>query len=303
MHTSARAVVAAFALLLVAAFAIVPGTARANMDRPTWAAGDFWVYTAGNASLQSTLRISVTGTQSVMVNGTSYATYHTTTDYTSHSGSITVTYSADVWFSVDTLAIVEIQASINITGVISITISGNPPQTIQWPLTTNARWSSSTVVTVETAFPNGTKTYAYQALSTDFEVEPETTITVPKGTFVTTPLKETDTANATYTLNYWSPQVGNWARIGEYDSSGRNQGNFNLTDYSYQSGSFFTSVVFGLPVWIWLVLLVVILVAIIGVFAVRRRRPPTTMPSTMPPQMPPMEPPMGPEGPPPGSMP
>ena len=298
MRRSARVMVSAFALLLVAAFAVVPGTARANMARPTWAAGDFWVYTVGNASLQSTLRISVTGTQPVLVNGTSYATYHTSTEFTTHSGSLTVTYAADVWFSVETLAIVEIQATINITGIITITVSGNPPQTIQWPLTTNARWSSSTAVTSEIAFPNGTKTHMYQALSTDFEVQPETTITVPKGTFVTTPLKETNTANATYTINYWSPQVGNWVRIGEYDGSGRNQGNFNLTDYNYQGGSFFTSIVFGLPVWIWLILLVVILVAVIGLFAVRRRRPPTRAMPPSPPQMPPQEP-MGPEGPPP----
>src|SRR5439155_1619784 len=183
MHRSARAMVSALALLLVAAFAIVPGTARANMDRPTWAAGDFWVYAVGNASAQTTLSIHVTGTQSVLVNGTSYATYHTTTELSTRSGSFKVTYTADIWFSVGTLA--------------------------------------------------------------------------------TTPLRETSTANASYTLNYWSPQVGNWARIGTYDSSGRNQGNFNLTDYNYQGGSFFTSIVFGLPVWIWLILLVVILVAII----------------------------------------
>jgi len=248
MHRSARAMVSALALLLVAAFAIVPGTARANMDRPTWAAGDFWVYAVGNASAQTTLSIHVTGTQSVLVNGTSYATYHTTTELSTRSGSFKVTYTADIWFSVETLAIVEIQASINITGLITITISGFPPQTIQWPLTTGATWRSSTVVTAQTAYPNGTKTYSYQALSTDFEVQPEASITVPKGTFATTPLKETSTANASYTLNYWSPQVGNWARIGTYDSSGRNQGNFNLTDYNYQGGSFFTSIVFGLDV-------------------------------------------------------
>src|SRR5438445_166160 len=109
-------------------------------------------------------------------------------------------------------------------------------------------------------------------------------------------VNETSTANASYTLNYWSPQVGNWARIGTYDSSGRNQGNFNLTDYNYQGGSFFTSIVFGLPVWIWLILLVVILVAIIGLVAVRRRRPPTRAMPPSPPQMPP-QPPMGREGP------
>jgi hypothetical protein len=291
MHRSARVMVSAFAMLLVAAFAFVPGTARADMNRPSWNAGDFWVYAVGNASAQSTLSIRVTGTQSVLVNGTSYATYHTTTELATRSGSFAVTYTADVWFSVETLAIVEIEASINITGLITVTIAGNPPQTIQWPLTTGATWRSSTVVTVQTTYPNGTKRNSYQALSTDFAVQAETSVVVPAGTFVTTPLKETSTANATYTLNYWSPQVGNWARIGTYDSSGRNQGNYNLTSYNYQNGGFFTSIVFGLPTWIWLILLVVILVAIVGLFAVRRRRKPSSR--APPPPMPPQEP-MGP---------
>src|SRR5439155_700740 len=168
MHRSARAMVAAFALLLVAAFAIVPGTARANMDKPTWAAGDFWVYS-----------------------------------FVSGSGGLA--------------------------------INGTPT------------------------------TWAHATLATTFEVKSDATITVPAGTFTTTPIKETNTANATYTMNYWSAQVGNWVRVGDYDSTGRNTDNFNLTSSNYQGGNFFTSIIFGLPVWIWLILLVVILVAIIGV--------------------------------------
>src|SRR5438445_341299 len=192
MHTSARVIVAVYAVLLVAAFAIVPGTAKANMDRPIWVSGDFWEY--------------------AVVSGT------------------------------------------------------GPAQTV------------------------GT-----------FLIQAEQSVTVPKGTFTTTPLKETS-GNGTFTVNYWSAQVGNWVQIGEHDSSGRSQGQFNLTSYNYQGGSFFTSIIFGLPAWIWIILLVVILVAIIGFFAVRRRKPPVR---AMPPPPPPMSPqePMGPEGPPPGSMP
>ena len=134
-------------------------------------------------------------------------------------------------------------------------------------------------------------------VTTTFLVQAEQSVTVPKGTFTTTPLKETS-GNGTFTVNYWSAQVGNWVQIGEHDSSGRSQGQFNLTSYNYQGGSFFTSIIFGLPAWIWIILLVVILVAIIGFFAVRRRKPPVR---AMPPPPPPMSPqePMGPEGPPP----
>src|SRR5437867_9100521 len=84
MHRSARAMVAAFALLLVAAFAIVPGTARANMDKPTWAAGDFWVYSfvsgSGGLAINGTLRLDVTGTESVTLNQTDYPCYHVAAD-------------------------------------------------------------------------------------------------------------------------------------------------------------------------------------------------------------------------------
>src|SRR5947208_2353497 len=158
-------------------------------------------------------------------------------------------------------------------------------------------WTDSTVVWTSSTNATAT-TWAHATLATTFEVKSDATITVPAGTFTTTPIKETNTANATYTMNYWSAQVGNWVRVGDYDSTGRNTDNFNLTSSNYQGGNFFTSIIFGLPVWIWLILLVVILVAIIGVFAVRRRRPPTRAMPPSPPPMPPQEP-MGPEGPPP----
>lgn len=297
MHVSARAWVAAFALMLVVAFAIVPGTARANMDRPTWAAGNFWVYALPSSGIgvsNATLRMEVTGTESLVVNGTPYSTYHVAaTVSVQYIG--TTTFPAEIWFSTDTLAVVKIKATVNInlpniTAGGTFEVSGNPPQTIQWPLTTGATWQSNTTVWSVTTNSSGS-TYMHAPLNTSFEVQADTSISVLPGTFTTTPLKETDTATGTYTINYWSASVGNWVRIGEYDSQNRNQGNFNLTSYSYSGGSFFTSILFGLPVWIWLVLLVVIIVAIIGVFAVRRRRPP--MRAMPPPQMPPQEP-MGP---------
>jgi hypothetical protein len=299
MHTPARVMISAFALLLVAAFAIVPGTARANMDKPTWAAGNFWVYSftsgSGAATFNGTLRFDVTGTETVTLNGTDYPSYHVAADLKlPFGGGLSFQVTPDIWFSTDTLAIVKIRATVppiaNLTTQTTVVVAGSPPQTIHWPLTVGASWTDSTVVW--TSSTNATRTtWSHAALSTRFDVQADATISVPAGTFATTPIKETNTANLSYTMNYWSAQVGNWVRVGEYDNSGRNTQNFNLTSSSFQGGNFFTSVLFGLPVWIWLVLLVVILVAIIGVFAVRRRRPPTrAMP---PPQMPPQEP-MGP---------
>src|SRR3989454_8949288 len=108
--------------------------------------------------------------------------------------------------------------------------------------------------------------------------------TLRAGAFTATPVYQATAATITYAMTYWSAQVGNWVRVGDYDRSGRNTDNFNLTSYNYQGGSFFTSIVFGLPVWIWLILLVVILVAIVGLIAVRRRSPPTRAMPPSPPQ-------------------
>src|SRR2546422_3860389 len=301
MHTSARVMVAAFALLLVAAFAIVPGTAKANMDKPTWAAGNFWVYSfesgSGGLTINGTLRLDVTGTETVTLNGTPHPSYHVAADLKIPLGAgFTYEATPDIWFSTDTLAIVKIRVVVapigNLTTQTMVVIAGSPPQTIHWPLTAGATWTDTTVVWSSSTNATAT-TWTNATLTTRFDVQPDATITVPAGTFTTTPIKETNTANLSYTMNYWSADVGNWVRVGDYDSTGRNTDNFNLTAKNYQGGSFFTSILFGLPVWIWLVLLVVIIVAIIGVFVVRRRKPPTRVMPPAPPPMPPQEP-MGP---------
>jgi len=300
MHAPTRIVASGIALLLVS-LALIPPPASAAMNRPMWSRGDFWVYAfasgATGTTTNGTMRMDVTGTESVTVNGTAYSTYHVDAVLTiPFGGSLVFTVPADIWFSTDTLAIVKVTAVVNLTlGILTIdstiSISGNPPQVIQWPLTAGASWSSSTMVWTTTTNASGT-TYLSSSLTTDFSVQADATVTVLAGTFMTTPLKETDAPSGSYTVNYWSAQVGNWARVGEYDSSGQDQGSFNLTSYNYQGGSFFTSVLVGLPVWIWLILIVVVLTAIIG-FAARRRRP--RMPQAAPPPMPPQEPPMGPQ--------
>src|SRR5437867_1446575 len=219
MHSSARAMVAAFALLLVAAFAIVPGTARANMDKPTWAAGDFWVYSfvSGSGGL------AVTGTESVTLNQTDYPCYHVAADLKiPFGGGFSYEVKPDIWFSTANLAIVKIRAVVapilNVTTETTVVIAGSPPQTIHWPLTAGATWTDSTVVWTSSTNATAT-TWAHVTLATTFEVQSDATITVPAGTFTTTPIKETNTANATYTMNYWSAQVGNWVRVGDYNST------------------------------------------------------------------------------------
>src|SRR2546428_12648278 len=109
MHTSARVLVAAFALMLVTAFAIVPGTARANMEKPTWAAGNFWVYSfvsgSGGLTINGTLRLDVTGTETVTLNGTDYPSYRVAADLKiPFGGGLSYVAPPGTLFLADTLA-------------------------------------------------------------------------------------------------------------------------------------------------------------------------------------------------------
>ncbi|MCI4371279.1 MAG: hypothetical protein L3J78_01375, partial [Thermoplasmata archaeon] len=269
---------------------------RASTSRPTWTAGDYWTY-AFRASLpgqtyNGTLTLTVLGTESVSVNGSSYSSYHVRGTIGVAFGGGSFSFQGDVWYNVATLAIVEITAVVSITGSVTITISGNPPQDIHWPLTTNDAWSSSTAITEKQVLPNGTANYLYTKLSTNFNVLADTTVTVPAGTFSTTPLKETSMGSNAYVVNYWSPQTGNSVRSESYNGSGGGpSGGYNLTAYNYQGGSFFTSIFLGLQLWIWLLLLLVVVVAIVGTVVIRRRKPPAMV---APPWTPPQQPPAGP---------
>src|SRR2546429_294846 len=189
---------AAVGLLLIAALAFTATPARAATNRPAWASGDFWVYAYSSAltgtSISGTLRMDVTGTESVSVNGSSYSTYHVAATLTIPFGSLTLNLPATIWYSTDTLAIVKIVADVNLTfGTVSanshVSISGNPPQIIQWPLTAGASWDSSTTVWDVTTNSTGGVRYAQMPLSTHFEVLTDASITVPIGTFTTSPFK------------------------------------------------------------------------------------------------------------------
>jgi len=136
-------------------------------------------------------------------------------------------------------------------------------------------------------------------LATHFEVQTDASITVPAGTFTTSPLKETAAGSTSFVINYWSPQAGNSVRTESHNSSGQSPGSYNLTSYRYQGGSLLTTVFLGLQVWIWLILLVLVVAAVVGAVLVRRRRPGVGAPP--PGWAPPQQPPSGPE--PPGSPP
>lgn len=279
------------AALLIASLAFVAQPARAEMGRPSWAAGDFWVYSLsstdpGSGVPNATLRFDVKGTESVTVNGTAYSTYHVAATV-SFVLVGTTTFPADIWFSTETLAIVKIRAVLQVSvpgfdGSGTFEISGNPPQTIQWPLRAGATWQSSTTVWTVTTNSSGT-TYMSVPLTTTFNVQSDATITVPAGTFTTTPVREESGTGAGYTINYWSPQVGNWVRVAQYNDSDGNEGNFNLTSSNYQAGNFFTAVILFLPTWIWLLIAAAVVVVVVALARRRGRRPARAMPPAEPP--------------------
>ena len=303
MHTLARILGCGVALLLLFAGLAVPFTASAAMEKPVWTGGDFWAYsfssTSGGTTTTGSIRMDVTGAESVTVNGTLYPTYHVDATLTIPFGSLSFTIPADLWFSTDTLAIVQLTAVVNLTfGNVSaettLTISGNPPQRIQWPLAAGAAWSSTTIVWVAARSSNGTTEYSSQGVTTDFAVLADETVSVPAGNFTATPLRETSTANGTYSVNYWSAAVGNWALVGFYDSSGVEQSSLRLTSFGYQGPGFFGQVFLGLSILVWLILVFVVIAAVVVVLALRRRKPPAAVsipPYPEPPQIPPEGPP------------
>src|SRR5438477_302636 len=233
MHSRLRVLAAAVGLLLIAALAFTATPARAATNRPASASGDFWVYAYSSAltgtSISGTLRMDVTGTESVSVNGSSYSTYHVAATLTIPFGSLTFNLPATIWYSTDTLAIVKIVAAVNLAfGTVSanshVSISGNPPQIIQWPLTAGASWDSSTTVWDVTTNSTGAVRYTQMPLATHFEVQTDASITVPAGTFTTSPLKETAAGSTSFVINYWSPQAGNSVRTESHNSSGQSAG-------------------------------------------------------------------------------
>jgi hypothetical protein len=293
MHPSRRVVAAGLAVLMVVALSFLAQPAKASTSRPTWSVGDYWVYSYKASALGTTytgtLRLDVVGTESVTLNGTAYSSYHVKAGIVYDYGSISINIHGDLWYSVDSLAIAKIALTLNLTGSVDITIWGNPPQSIHWPLNSGDSWTSATDLTTKEVFSNGTTVSHYGKLSTTFSVLADTSITVPAGTFTTTPVKETMTGSTAYNINYWSPQAGNSVRTEGHNATGGPGGGYNLTSYNYQGGNFFTSVFVGLPVWIWLVILLLVVVAVVGVVVVRRRRPRAGAPPPgwVPPQQPP----------------
>jgi len=106
-------------------------------------------------------------------------------------------------------------------------------------------------------------------------VEPDLVVSVPAGTFTTTPVRQTSPLNASSSVNYWSSSVGFWVPASFTNDTGQEENRMELSSFRYQGPGwlgYLTMSFFGFPLMIWLILLLVVIVAIVTVAAARRRK-------------------------------
>ncbi len=234
---------AVLAVTAIVAVAFVP-TALGAMTEPAWTAGDYWAYAMSSGpNVTGTQRTDVVGTETVTVGGTPYPSYRTLFDSRIVMSGPTPGYvnlTGAAWYRTSDLA----QVALDINGTIEMPpffsssiwerVTWDPPQDIQWPLTTGSAWTASTWMNLTYELGGPPPFYANASLTTSFVVAAEGPVTVPAGTFPTTPLN--GTTNGYSNVTYWSPTVGNAALILTLDTTGMEMQRSELTSYRYQAG-------------------------------------------------------------------
>ena len=301
--------------LMLAAFLVVAPPARAAASRPVWSTGNYWEYEISGAISPSgeagTMRIDVVGQDSVTVGSATYPTYRTNLTFNVTIFGSPYEIHGNAWFRTTDLAPVKLNFSFSIVIIVpfttSVTITYDPPLRIEWPLTAGDSWDLASTVTIVATITGSPPEMDSTLLSATVEVDADETVTVPAGTFTTTPVRQQEPGGNT-SESHWADEAGNSVEEKSYDSTGDETSSMELTSYSYTppSGTPGAETLFGLPWYLWL-LFVLIAGAAVAAFLLLRRRPPATMPmppGAMPPQAPPgppMEPgpPGGPPAPPP----
>lgn len=273
-----RALVVLVALaLLGTAFVGFSRTAAAAQNAPSWSTGNQWTYTGTTLGIAQTVVTRVAGQSSLTIAGTTYSVWDLNTSTTISGGSTVLTSYSDAWFTSDGSSLAKRQGG-SLFGSSTSTYAPPQPQYV-FPLAPSGSWSGTTNVT--TTDNSGTHTASQSYSGT---VTAEQTITVGAGTF-TTEVVRSPASGSTYTLVYYSEQVGNAVKTEGY-LLGTLVAFQNLTAYSYSPA------LLGLPTTVWILILVVIAVVVVAAAVmVLRRRP--RMPMGMPPG-PPMQPPQAP---------
>jgi len=234
--------------------------ARAAMAQPTWTAGDYWDYLAVRPEFPQpgSMQFFVIGTEYATVGGISYAAYRVRIEGTFVRPPPTsgwTTLEGTAWYRTSDLAL--LMQYVNQTDLVIVptprsqttfhTLAIDPPKSLMWPLTPGATWTSAGWVN-ESWFvvPGpGMTTWRKSMVNMSFSVEPERAVTVPSGTFTTTPLNGTAAGYANVT--YWSPIVGNGVLIRQFAPGGVEVQRLELTQYRYGVSAPVTSLVVGAP--------------------------------------------------------
>jgi hypothetical protein len=280
---------------MVVGFLMIPGAARADIDTPVWKNGNFWVYegTGGAGGVGGAghvkLRLDVVGTEAMSVGGTSYESYHTRVAVNVTSSTVPIDSPGDAWFRTSDLSLLKLVLTTLVTTpfgsfIAVTTVTMNPPQRMQWPLSAGATWTVSGVATVVleiTGQPPSTNVQTVSGTATVGAVESRT---VTAGRFDANPVTLT-TSGGNSSKTYWSRETGNYVEQTSHDSSNRDTGSSQLTSYSYSPPASLggAGAILGLPWYVWIVV-VGIAVAVVVVLVAVRRRP--RMPAPVPPDAP-----------------
>ena len=262
-----KALVALLTLALLGTFSlgVAPNVAAAQ-NAPSWSTGNQWVYSTAIGSTAATLTMLVQEQTTLAIAGTTFPVWHVNQSATASTSGGSFTIWSDLWLTVDGLK----QAKTGSNFFFPTTSTYDPPQPqMVFPLSPGVSWSGTTNVTTTTSGTSHTASQAYSGT-----VTAEQTITVPAGTFTTEVIRSPQTGSS-YTLDYYSEQVGNIVKSETY-LLGTLTDTQNLTSYSYSPG------LFGISNVVWIIGLVVALVVIVAAVVLLRRRP--RRPYGIPPQ-------------------
>src|SRR3989442_9625117 len=144
--------VMAIGVVAVLVLSLVPPVA-ADMPQPNWSVGDYWVYAVSMGPYVSGVkRLDVIATETIAVNAVLYDCYRLAVSYrltSAGSRPIYTNQTGSAWYRTSDVALVrEIltgaqESPGSVPAAYNTTVAFDPPQSIQWPLTTWAAWYES----------------------------------------------------------------------------------------------------------------------------------------------------------------
>ncbi len=235
------------AVLMLGLVLVLPASlpvAGASTPVPRWWPGNHWSYwfsdwsffPSNNTTLviaSGTWDIHVVGQADVTVGSSTYACYRVKLYSNYTTGSALYSISGDLYYRAADLARVKDQYRLVTSGPggnvsLDVLVTDSPPLAVQWPLVTGAAWTANTTRSV-TMDMSGTPSTT--DVSVAYRVDANVTLTLPVGVLPTTPLNGTDVPGYSYTLQYWSSEVGFW--VLQEGRTGTVQSAYTLLEYDH----------------------------------------------------------------------